>query len=78
MGIRLGLKQHEIDNILRSNEHPAPNEMAYAMLMKWRQHDESFTYRKMVEALQEERLHRLAREFSSQVNNWCGIILKVP
>ena len=78
MGIRLGLKQHEIDNILRSNEHPAPNEMAYAMLMKWREHDESFTCGKMVEALQGEGLGRLAREFSSQVNNWCGVILKVP
>ena len=72
------MEQHEINIILRSKEHPSPEQEAHAMLMKWKENDISFTYGKLVEALQEEGLGRLARQFSSQVNNWCDVILEVP
>ena len=68
-----------MDIILRNNnEHPGHDQKAHAMLTKWKQNGISFTYGKLVKALQEEKLGRLAKEFSSQVNNWCGVILKVP
>ena len=72
------MKEHEIDNILRSNVYPDPKQKAHEMLQTWKQHDESFTRGKMVEALQAEGLGRLSSDLSSQVNNWCGVILKVP
>ena len=78
LGITLGVEQHEIDIILRSNLHPSPEQKAHEMLMKWKLKDECFTYGKLVKALEEEGLSRHARQFSSQVNNWCGVILKVP
>ena len=78
LGIKLGVEQHELDIILRSNEHRSPDRKAHALLMKWKLHDKCFTYWKLVEVLHKVGLGRLARQFSSQVNNWCGVILKLP
>ena len=64
LGTRLGVDQDKIKTILRSNnEYPSPDLKAYAMLMQWKDEDESFTIRKLAEALREEGLGRLAKKF---------------
>ena len=61
LGTRLGVDQDKIQVILRNNEYPSPDLKAHAMLMAWK--DESFTYEKLVQALREEGLGRLAKKF---------------
>ena len=63
LGTRLGVDQNKINVILRNNEYPSPDLKAHAMLMQWKDEDESFTYGKLVQALREEGLGRLAKKF---------------
>ena len=63
LGTRLGVDQDEIKTILTNNLYPSPDQKAHAMLMVWRDEDESFTYEKLAEALREEGLGRLAKKF---------------
>ena len=63
LGTRLGMDQDKIKIILRNNEYPSPDLKAHAMLMAWKYEDESFTYGKLVQALREEGLGRLAKKF---------------
>ena len=63
LGTRLGMDQDKIKIILRNNEYPSPDLMAYEMLMQWKDEDESFTIGKLAEALRQEGLGRLANKF---------------
>ena len=64
LGTRLGVDQDKIKTILRSNnEYPSPDLKAYAMLIAWKDEDESFTNGKLAKALREEKLGRLAKQF---------------
>ena len=75
LGTRLGVDQGKIRGILRNNnEFPSPEQKAYAVLMAWKDGDESFTNGKLAEVLRREGLGRLAKIFcSSEVNNWCSV-----
>ena len=74
LGLRLGVDQDKIKLIHRNNnEYPNPNLKAHAMLMMWKDKDESFTNWTLATALREEELGRLAKKFSFQVNNWCSV-----
>ena len=57
------MDQDKIKVILRNNEYPSPDLMAHAMLMQWKDENESFTIGKLAEALREEGLGRLAKKF---------------
>ena len=64
LGTRLGVDQDKIKTILRNNnEYPSPDLKAYAVLMTWKDKYESFTYGKLVQALLQEGLGRLAKKF---------------
>ena len=64
LGVRLGVDHDKINVILRNNiEYPSPDQKAHAMLMKWKNEDESFTIGELAEALRQEGLGRLANEF---------------
>ena len=64
LGVRLGVDQDKINIILRNNnEYPSPDLKAHAVLMMWKDEDESFTNGKLAKALREEGLGRLAKKF---------------
>ena len=63
LGTRLGVDQDKIKIILRNNEYPSPDLKTHAMLMAWKDEDESFTNGKLVQTLREEGLGRLAKKF---------------
>ena len=63
LGTRLGVDQDKINVILRNNEYPSPDLKAHAVLMQWKDEDESFTYGKLAKSLREEELGRLAKQF---------------
>ena len=64
LGVRLGVDQDKINIILRNNnEYPSPDLKAHAVLMMWKDEDESFTNGKLAKALREEGLGRLAKTF---------------
>ena len=57
------MDQDKIKIILRNNEYPSPDLKAHAMLMAWKDEGISFTNGKLVQALREEGLGRLAKQF---------------
>ena len=63
LGTRLGVAQDKINIILTNNLYASPDLKAHAMLMAWKDEDESFTNGKLAEALREEGLGRLAKKF---------------
>ena len=63
LGARLGVDQDKIKIILRNNEYPSPDLKAHAVLIAWKDEDESFTNGKLAKALREEGLGRLAKKF---------------
>ena len=64
LGLRLGMNRDDIDCILRNDKYlPTHDQKAHAMLIKWKDRGKPFTYGKLAEALREEGLHRLAKQF---------------
>ena len=64
LGTRLGVSQEDIHVILRNDkDFPTHDLKARAMLLEWEDRGIPFTCRKLAEALREEGLGRLAKQF---------------